>query len=283
MAKIPYSTPFTPGAPISSAKAVRETCIPPKTEPMPRKATARTRTPGTDSADVRGSPGPPVPRGPLRGCVPRWAAKSSPPTRVSAASAISPAAGCTPVHSAVASTGPMTKVNSSVTDSKAAAVGSREEVLDEFFEETVREPVPGPASEPFCPDVPLSRAAQRDRTMGPICGTDAPVGTAATNSAHSGASASASTVSTAAAAVCVSTPGISTARCPNRSASLPLRGAKTAMETPVTAATAPALPYEPVVCWTSRTMPIVSIAKGCRAAKPGSRNVQAPGVRRSCP
>src|SRR5215212_4390731 len=55
------------------------------------------------------------------------------------------------------------------------------------------------------------------------------------------------------------------------------------METPVTAAAAPAAPYEPVVCCTSSTMEMVSIANGWRAAKPGSRNVQAPRVRSSCP
>lgn len=43
------------------------------------------------------------------------------------------------------------------------------------------------------------------------------------------------------------------------------------------------VPYEPVVCCTSRTVEMVSIANGCRAAKPGSRNVQAPRVRSSCP
>ncbi|GGW59381.1 hypothetical protein GCM10010320_45270 [Streptomyces caelestis] len=51
----------------------------------------------------------------------------------------------------------------------------------------------------------------------------------------------------------------------------------------MTAAAAPAAPYEPVVCCTSSTMEIVSIANGWRAAKPGSRNVQAPRVRSSRP
>ncbi|CAM5571348.1 hypothetical protein SHIRM173S_11790 [Streptomyces hirsutus] len=51
----------------------------------------------------------------------------------------------------------------------------------------------------------------------------------------------------------------------------------------MTAATAPAAPYEPVVCCTSSTMERVSIANGWRAAKPGSRNVQAPRVRSSRP
>jgi hypothetical protein len=55
------------------------------------------------------------------------------------------------------------------------------------------------------------------------------------------------------------------------------------METPVAAATAPAAAYEPVVCCTSSTMERVSIANGWRAAKAGSRNVQAPRVRSSCP
>lgn len=51
----------------------------------------------------------------------------------------------------------------------------------------------------------------------------------------------------------------------------------------MTAAAAPAAPYEPVVCCTSSTMEMVSIANGWRAAKPGSRNVQAPRVRSSRP
>lgn len=79
---------------------------------------------------------------------------------------ISPAAGCTPVHSAVAITGPRTNVNSSVTDSNAAAVD-----------------ISGEAGRS---GVAPSIAAQRARTMGPICGIEAPVGTAATNSAHRG-------------------------------------------------------------------------------------------------
>jgi len=37
------------------------------------------------------------------------------------------------------------------------------------------------------------------------------------------------------------------------------------------------------VCCTSSTRERVSIANGWRAAKPGSRNVQAPRVRSSCP
>ncbi|GHF96686.1 hypothetical protein GCM10018787_51630 [Streptomyces thermodiastaticus] len=60
----------------------------------------------------------------------------------------------------MASSGPRTKVSSSVTDSKAAAVAI--------------------SGEPF------STTPQRARTMGPICGTEAPVGTAAANSAHRG-------------------------------------------------------------------------------------------------
>lgn len=34
------------------------------------------------------------------------------------------------------------------------------------------------------------------------------------------------------------------------------------METPVAAATALTAPYEPVVCWTSSTMEMVSMANG---------------------
>jgi hypothetical protein len=127
-------------------------------------------------------------RRPTAGWVPRWAANSRPPTRVSAASVSRPAAGSTPVHSAVASSGPNTKVSSSVTDSKAAAVVIRGESW--------------------------SLTPQRARTMGPICGTEAPVGTAATKSAHRGASASASAVRESTASVCRRTPGSSTARWP---------------------------------------------------------------------
>lgn len=83
----------------------------------------------------------------------------------------------------------MTNVNSSVTDSKAAAVGISGEVSP-------------------------SAVVHRARTIGPICGTEAPVGTAARNSAHSGAPASASVSSASTDTVCASTPGTSTARCP---------------------------------------------------------------------
>lgn len=122
--------------------------MPPKTAPIPRKAKIRTRRPGKDSAKARFSP---VADGACGlGWVARWAAKSRPPSSVSVASVARPAAGWTPVHSAVARTGPTTKVNSSVTDSKAAAVGSRGE--------------------------PSSLAAQRARTIGPTCGTEAPHG-----------------------------------------------------------------------------------------------------------
>ncbi|GAA2546852.1 hypothetical protein GCM10010398_37390 [Streptomyces fimbriatus] len=38
-----------------------------------------------------------------------------------------------------------------------------------------------------------------------------------------------------------------------------------------------------MVCCTSSTMERVSIANGWRAAKPGSRKVQAPRVRSNCP
>ncbi len=126
------------------------------------------------------------------------------------------------MHSAVAITGPMTNVNSSVTDSNAAAV-------------VIRGDAGRPGAAP-------SRAAQRARTIGPTCGIDAPVGTAARNRTHSGACASASAVSTPTDAACTSTPGTSTARWPNRSASRPVCGANRAIETPDTAATAPALP-----------------------------------------
>ncbi|MGX1119981.1 hypothetical protein RKD37_005344 [Streptomyces ambofaciens] len=60
----------------------------------------------------------------------------------------------------------------------------------------------------------LSRAAQRARTMGPTCGTEAPVGTAARNSAHRGASVSASAVRVRPDAACTSTPGSRTVRWP---------------------------------------------------------------------
>ena len=193
------------------------------------------------------------------GWVRRWAANSRPPTSVSAASVISPAAGCTPVHRAVASSGPKTKVNSSVTDSKAAAVGIRGEPWS--FER-----------------------AQRARTIGPICGTEAPVGTAASEQRPQRGVRQRERRQGRDGRVCTQDAGQQYGALAEAVGELAaLKGANSAMETPVTAATAPALPYEPVVCCTSRTMEMVSIAKGCRAAKPGSRNVQAPGVRSSCP
>ncbi|CAM5571327.1 hypothetical protein SHIRM173S_11789 [Streptomyces hirsutus] len=185
-AKTPYRMPFSPGSPIDSVYAARDTCIPPKTDPMPRKMTIRTRTPGTRSAETCSTRA--FPRAATSGCVPFCAANSRPPTRVSAASVIRPAAGSTTVHRAVASSGPTTKVSSSVTDSKAAAV-----VISGEF---------------------LSFTPQRARTMGPTWGTEAPVGTAAANNAHSGAPFSASVVRVSPDRVWSRTPGTRTARCP---------------------------------------------------------------------
>ncbi len=102
------------------------------------------------------------------------------------------------MHSAVARSGPNTKVSSSVTDSKAAAVVIRGE------------------SWSFTP--------QRARTMGPTWGTEAPVGTAARKRAHKGASISASAVRERPATVCTRTPGNRTARWPWRSARRPVEG-----------------------------------------------------------
>lgn len=184
MAKTPYRTPLRPGSPIDSEKAASETCMPPKTEPMPRKVTIRTRTPGTDRAETCSTRACAMET--TLGWVPRCAANSRPPIRVSPASVSRPAAGCTAVQSAVATSGPSTKVSSSVTDSKAAAVLMRGELR--------------------------SLTPQRARTMGPICGTEAPVGTAATNSAHKGASIRASAVRERPAAPWTRMPGIRTAR-----------------------------------------------------------------------
>ncbi len=55
------------------------------------------------------------------------------------------------------------------------------------------------------------------------------------------------------------------------------------MATPEAAVTRPAAPYEPVLCSTSSTVPMPSIAMGWRARKPGSTNRQAPGVRSKSP
>lgn len=168
--------------------------MPPKTEPMPRKVTISTRTPGMPSAETCSTRA--CPMSATLGWVLFWAANNRPPIRVSPASVIRPAAGFTVVHRAVARRGPKTKVSSSVTDSKAAAVLSSGESW--------------------------SLTPQRARTMGPICGTEAPVGTAATNSAHRGAWPSASAVNVRPDRVCTRTPGSRTARCPCRSASRPL-------------------------------------------------------------
>lgn len=109
-----------PGSPMDSLNAASETCMPPKTEPMPRKVTISTRTPGIRSAEPCSTRA--WPSRAVAGWVLFCAAKRRPPTRVSAASVSRPAAGCTVVHRAVATSGPRTKVSSSVTDSKAAAV-----------------------------------------------------------------------------------------------------------------------------------------------------------------
>ncbi len=159
----------------------------------------------------------------------------------------------------MASTGPITKVNSSVTDSKAKAVFR----------------VPGEES--------ASLATQRARTIAPICGTLAPAGAAARKSVQTGACPRASATSAPTEAACPSTLGSRTAAWPYRSASRPVCGPTKAWATAETAATAPAVPYEPWVSKISSTMPRLTMANGRRAVNAGSRNVRAPGVRSSVP
>lgn len=68
------------------------------------------------------------------------------------------------------------------------------------------------------------------------------MGTAASASAQTGASSRASAARPLTEAACVSTTGTRTALWPKRSVKMPISGADRAIETPVTAATMPALP-----------------------------------------
>ncbi len=230
--------PAAPGWPTESAKAFTETWRPPKTAPTPRKVPASSRTPGEARAEACRTPGSRTTRA---GAVRRWAAKARPPTRVSAASAISPVEGLTEVATAAARIGPTTKVNSSVTDSKAKAV------LTLAAEE---------AEAPSAVKVEIQRA----RTIAPICGTLAPAGAAARNRLQAGACPRASAISVPTEAACTRTDGTSTAAWLYRSASRPVCGPTSAWATAATAATVLAVPYEPWVSLTSSRIPMLSIA-----------------------
>ncbi len=87
------------------------------------------------------------------GSVDRWDANHSDPSRAHNAAHATPAAGCTWVASTVTAAGPITKHTSSATDSTENAVCSRGD--------------------------PASRADQRARAIGPVCGMVAPPGDAA--------------------------------------------------------------------------------------------------------
>ncbi len=100
------------------------------------------------------------------GSVPRCIANSSVPMMQSAAAAPMPEAGATWVASSVTSAGPMTKMSSSFTDSRANAVCSRR------------------WSDP-------TSALHRVRTMLPTEGIDAPAMIPVVSSVHSGARSSA--------------------------------------------------------------------------------------------
>ena len=133
------SGPVSAAWPRSSAKATIATSSVPKTPPSPSSTSASTASPGIRSAVPPGR----RPRA-TGGSVARWAANAAPPPTTNASAATSPAAGATVVASVVASTGPITKITSSSTDSSANAVCS-----------------PGP---------PRSSAVQRARTSDPIAG-----------------------------------------------------------------------------------------------------------------
>ncbi len=151
------------------------------------------------------------------GWVRRCAASSSVPTMHSRLAVAIPEAGNSWVASRVTRAGPITKMNSSLTDSRANAVCSR------------------------CAS-PSTSVLHLVRTMVPIEGMDAPASRPVTSSVQNGAPSSAKLMKTtllrAKTAACTK----STRRWPSRSARVAITGLSTAYPTAPAAATVPASP-----------------------------------------
>ena len=127
-----------------------------------------------------------------------------------------PAAGYSWVASRVTAAGPITKHSSSATDSTENAVCSRGD--------------------------PASRADQRARAIGPVCGMVAPPAMPQANSVQSGARSATAADSPATDSAKVTHTGMSTRCWPSRSASRPSCGAHTAPPIDPAADTLPARP-----------------------------------------
>ena len=224
--------------------------MPPKTAPMPRKATIRTRTPGTESAErVRARA-----RGGAAGATAGWVRALR--GEQQAADQGQRGLGDQPGR----------RVHAGAQRGREHRADDEGELVRHRLEGRRRRhqreaSPPEPPSAPSGP-APSARPAGWRHRSGTAAGEQRPQGRVRQRECRQGADGRGVQRGRRAAARRAGRTG----RRAGRSA-----GANRAMETPVTAATAPALPYEPVVCWTSSTMPMVSIAKGCRAAKPGSR------------
>ena len=164
---------------------------------------------------------------------------------------IRPAYGLIAVASTVTRAGPVTKITSSATDSKAKAVFS-------FAE-------------------PPYRRDQRARTIEPRESEVAPTSRPEAYRVHCGRPRRALSMSATSATALSAAKGMITRLWPNRSTRRPDRGAATAKEMLEAAATAPAIAYDPVSPWTSSTIPMPSMDIGIRPMNPASTKPLTPG------
>jgi hypothetical protein len=187
------------------------------------------------------------------GSVDRCAANHSDPPTAHRAAHVTPAAGCTWVASRVTAAGPITKHNSSATDSTENAVCSRG-------------------------GDPASRADQRARAIGPVCGMVAPPVMPHRNSVQSGARSVTASTRPATDRAKVTHTGTSTRCWPSRSVSRPSCGAQIAPPIDPAADTVPASPYRPVPAEISSTVPRPYMDIGIRPMIPATENRQARGM-----
>ncbi len=158
--------------------------------------------------------------------------------------------------SRVTRTGPSTNTISSATDSNENAVCSCGE--------------------------PASRTLHRARTIEPSDGMVAPDTTAGMNSTQSGACSSTAAISPAVAIANAVTSGRSTVRWPRWSASRATCGATNAEPSAPADATAPAMPYRPVLAAMSSTVPSPYMDICMRPIRPAAENRQVPGMLKIC-
>ncbi len=185
----------------------------------------------------------------------RWEANHSDPASAHSAAVPIPAAGYTSVASRVTAAGPITKHSSSATDSTENAVCSRGD--------------------------PASRADQRARAIGPVCGIVAPPAMPHRNSVQSGACSTTAVPRPATDSVKTRHSAISTRRWPSRSTRRPSCGAHAAPPSDPAADTLPATPYRPVTPEISNTVPRPNMDIGIRPMIPASENCQARGMEKT--